>query len=81
MTLGEDPLFLHIVITSTEDNNIKLLENEYYYKSHDSNSSAENDQQKLVKKARFDIRQHNIGHSRNKSKSVVSKQTHSPVYE
>lgn len=68
-------------LTFTEDNNIKLLENEYYNKSHNHNNSAENDQQKLVKKARFDICQYNIGHSRNKSKAAVSKQTHSPVYE
>jgi hypothetical protein len=63
------------------DNNIKLLENEYYNKSQYPNNSAEDDYQRLVKKARFDIRQHSRGHSRNKSKAAISKQNHSPVYE
>jgi hypothetical protein len=67
--------------TFTEDNNIKLFEEKYYNKSQYRNNSAEDNHQKLVKKARFDIHQHNEGHSRNKSKDAVSKQNHSPVYE
>jgi hypothetical protein len=68
-------------LTFTEDNNIKLLQDEYYNKSQDRSNSAEDDHQRLVKMARFDIHQHKRGHSRNKSKAAVSKQNHSPVYE
>ena len=67
-------------LTFTEENNVKLLGNEYYNKSQ-YRDSAEDDYHRLVKKARFDIRQHNVGQSRNKSKAAVSKQNHSPVYE
>ena len=56
-------------LTFTEDNNLKLLADEYYNKSQDRNNSAEDDHQRLVKKARFNIRKHNRGHSRNKSKA------------
>jgi hypothetical protein len=67
-------------LTFKEDNHIKTLEDEYYNKSQYHNNSSEDDHQKLVKKARFDL-QHNIGFSRNKSQAAVSKQNHSPVYE
>lgn len=68
-------------LTFTEENNIKLLENDYYNKSQYRNPSAEDNHQRLVKKARFDIFEYNRGHSRNKSKAAASKQNHSPVYE
>lgn len=68
-------------LTFIEDNNIKLLEDSYCNNSQDRSNSTEDDHQKLVKKARHDTHQHSRDHFRNKSKSAVSKQNHSPVYE
>jgi hypothetical protein len=68
-------------LTFIEDNNIKLLKDSYLNIPQDRSNSAEDDHQKLVKKARHDTHKHSIDHFRNKTKSAVSKQNHSPVYE
>ena len=68
-------------LTFLEDNSLELLKNSYWNNSQDRSNPTEDDHQRLVKKARHDTHWHIRKHSRNKSKSAVSKQNHSPVYE
>jgi uncharacterized protein (UPF0303 family) len=59
---------------------LTLLLNSHQHES-DATAGSNNNNQKLVKKARHDTNRFSKSDLKNKSKQGLSKQSHSPVYE